>query len=133
MKVRMRRTLSILLVIFFSLGPLTAALQADDDSRLPACCRRHGTHHCAMGGPSAIAALLVASTATPIVTAPVRCPYFPNTVAQFLQPVTALMPSQAAFPAPGAQAHAVSPIRAFARFQPIRAHSSRGPPDSIFG
>lgn len=129
----MRRTLSILLVIFFSVGPLTAALQADDDSRLPACCRRHGTHHCAMGGSSAIAALLVASTATPIVTAPARCPYFPNTVAQFLQPVTALAPAHSAFPAPRAQAHAVSPIRAFARFRPIRAHSSRGPPDSIFG
>ena len=44
----MRRALSILLVLFFGLGPLTATLQGSDDSRLPACCRRNGAHHCVM-------------------------------------------------------------------------------------
>jgi len=44
----MRRTLSIFLVLFFGLGPVAAALHAEEDAGLPACCRRHGAHHCAM-------------------------------------------------------------------------------------
>ncbi len=46
----MRRLLSILLLAAFAL-PLIAPLLAfaqDPDAGLPACCRRHGQHHCAM-------------------------------------------------------------------------------------
>ncbi|HEV2576214.1 MAG TPA: hypothetical protein VGU25_03280 [Acidobacteriaceae bacterium] len=46
----MRRLLSILLLAAFAL-PLVApliALAQDPDAALPACCRRHGQHHCAM-------------------------------------------------------------------------------------
>ncbi len=46
----MRRLLSILLLAAFAL-PLVApalALAQDPDAGLPACCRRHGQHHCAM-------------------------------------------------------------------------------------
>jgi hypothetical protein len=46
----MRRLLSILLLAAFTL-PLVApllALAQDPDAGLPACCRRHGQHHCAM-------------------------------------------------------------------------------------
>ncbi|HZQ45254.1 MAG TPA: hypothetical protein VFA99_18525 [Acidobacteriaceae bacterium] len=46
----MRRLLSILLLAAFAL-PLVApalALAQDPDAGLPACCRRHGRHHCAM-------------------------------------------------------------------------------------
>jgi hypothetical protein len=45
----MRRLLSILLLAAFAL-PLVApllALAQDPDAGLPACCRRHGQHHCA--------------------------------------------------------------------------------------
>ncbi|MGA9669376.1 MAG: hypothetical protein WBQ94_09220, partial [Terracidiphilus sp.] len=55
----MRRALSTLLILFFGLGPLVATLSADDESRLPYCCRRHGDHHCAM--PARAAALLLQS------------------------------------------------------------------------
>jgi hypothetical protein len=59
----MRRILSILLVLILGLGPVVpaGALAAGlipefasgwtgkvDESRLPACCRRNGKHHCAM-------------------------------------------------------------------------------------
>src|SRR5580658_2019025 len=46
----MRRLLSILLLAAFTL-PLVApllALAQDADAGLPACCRRHGQHHCTM-------------------------------------------------------------------------------------
>lgn len=46
----MRRLLSILLLAALAL-PLVApmlALAQDPDAGLPACCRRHGQHHCAM-------------------------------------------------------------------------------------
>ncbi len=46
----MRRLLSILLLAAFAL-PLVApllALAQDPDAGLPACCRRHGQHHCTM-------------------------------------------------------------------------------------
>src|SRR5262249_49252306 len=43
----MRRAFSILFVLLFGLAPLGPILDGDDPS-LPACCRRHGEHHCAM-------------------------------------------------------------------------------------
>ena len=46
----MRRLLSILLLTAFAL-PIVApafALADDPDAGLPACCPRHGQHHCAM-------------------------------------------------------------------------------------
>ena len=46
---QMRRSLSILLIMIFGLGPLAAAMEGNEDVKLPACCRRHGVHHCAMG------------------------------------------------------------------------------------
>src|SRR3954454_15626122 len=49
----MRRALSILLVLLFGAGPLTFAFSLSDDILLPACCRRHGAHHCAMDSQQA--------------------------------------------------------------------------------
>jgi hypothetical protein len=46
----MRRLLSILLLAAFAL-PMVApmlALAQESDAGLPACCRRHGQHHCTM-------------------------------------------------------------------------------------
>ncbi|MGA8043845.1 MAG: hypothetical protein WCA37_13695 [Terracidiphilus sp.] len=74
----MRRALALVLMLFFGLGPLTATLQAEDDSRLPACCRRHGAHHCAMA--DAMRAQMVRSTEStkPVWTAPDHCPLYPQ-------------------------------------------------------
>jgi hypothetical protein len=127
----MRRAISILLVLFFSLGPLTAILRADDESSLPACCRRHGKHHCAMSEPSAVAAMLAASGAVPVAAAPSRCPYFPGYLAQSMAPISALAPTPVAIPAPRAQAHSPSPISASVRLRPLLACPSRGPPAPV--
>src|ERR1700712_1239470 len=64
----MRRLLAILLLAAFGLpvvAPLLASGQ-DLEQSLPACCRRHGTHHCIMGKPSN----------TPAISA--ACPSFPR-------------------------------------------------------
>jgi hypothetical protein len=122
----MRRVLSILLMACFALGPLTAALQADDDSRLPACCRRHGAHHCVMSAADTGAAM--GAKADPALSAPLQCPYYPRSVARSTATGVALVADRQ---------HAAQTIearRATAASQPMtlsasaRAHSVRGPP-----
>lgn len=70
----MRRVLSILLVLVFGLGPVAFAVGYDDSASLPACCRRHGSHHCAMDAKTPSEA---AAERTAAFTAPVHCPLFP--------------------------------------------------------
>jgi hypothetical protein len=83
----MRRGISISLVLLFWLGPMAAALGlGGDESRLPACCRRHGEHHCGMGTDAAQAA----DEPGAAFSAPARCPYFPRTIAPLLKAQTAL-------------------------------------------
>jgi len=44
-----RRIIASLLLVLFSFSLVAPALFASDpDSKLPACCRRNGQHHCAM-------------------------------------------------------------------------------------
>lgn len=74
----MRRALAALLILFFGLGPLTATLQADDESRLPACCRRHGAHHCSMADAMRAQLVALATSKTPALTAPSHCPLYPH-------------------------------------------------------
>ncbi len=69
---QMRRVCSILFVLLFGLGPLAVAVDGDDAS-LPACCRRHGAHHCAMSS-----AVNRADSQTPALAAPSHCPFFPQ-------------------------------------------------------
>lgn len=70
---RMRRALSILLVLLFGAGPLSFAFNASDEASLPACCRRLGAHHCAMNNQQAQD---VAANAA--LKARSRCPQFPQ-------------------------------------------------------
>jgi hypothetical protein len=131
MVVEMRRALCILLIGFFSLGPLTAWSGADDDSRLPACCRRHGKHHCAMSEDAAIALAQEASGSTPIFTAPAHCPYFPEYLARSMAPSQWLAATAISLPAPLSQTHSLAALPATIRLRPIRARAGRGPPSSI--
>ena len=53
--VGMRRALALLLLVGFSFPLIAPALTAPpDESTLPACCRRAGAHHCAMGDVTAV-------------------------------------------------------------------------------
>jgi hypothetical protein len=55
--------------------PLVAAT-GDADSKLPACCRRNGAHHCMMNAVQASASL----HGTQFEVIPSRCPLFPKAV-----------------------------------------------------
>jgi hypothetical protein len=43
------------LVLIFWLSPVAPAFFADDTSKLPACCRRLGAHHCGLQLPGGVA------------------------------------------------------------------------------
>ena len=128
---QMRRVLSILLVLSFSLGPLAATFGAGEDPRLPACCRRNGAHHCAMGmGASAIAAEIASGQA--IVRAPSTCPSFPSAAAATNSGPHALTSTPMSLPVLLAQLHSPAAGGATARISQIRTRSGRAPPAATF-
>lgn len=116
----MRRSLSISLLVLFLLGPLITLLPGLDESRLPACCRRHGLHHCAMD-----AGTVQLSPGEHAAYAPAQCPLFrtvlPATLPAFLP---AAQPMMERF-----TATLVTPSTADAApvYRP-QTHASRGPP-----
>jgi hypothetical protein len=73
----MRRALAIFLALAFGLGPCAALLQADEDTRLPFCCRRHGAHHCAMNDVAAEQSIRGNSGSALFFAAPSHCPLYP--------------------------------------------------------
>jgi hypothetical protein len=124
----MRRALSIVLVLFFGLGPLSVLAGAsEDDTSLPACCRRLGAHHCAM---SSVASAMTASSA-PSFSAPVTCPRYPGAAAAVVSPAFALTAAQNALPAMMAQAYKAAGAYAAAPSSPSRTRAGRGPPSRI--
>lgn len=128
---QMRRALSIFFVLLFGLGPLAVSLGAEEDSSLPACCRRNGSHHCAM---SARAAAMIAEAASskPIITAPATCPFFPGYIAATASAPQALAASPVSLPFLLAQPHSPATGCAAARQNQIRTRASRGPPATLF-
>jgi len=73
--VDMRRVLAITLLIALfapALAPSLSALTADPEANLPACCRSHGAHHCAM-----MHWMLESQNAKPRFT-PAPCPMYPG-------------------------------------------------------
>lgn len=126
----MRRPFAVLLVLFFALGPCQAVFGAGEDVRLPACCRRHGAHHCEMSA-EALSALELAPSATPKIKAPDTCPEFPRFVLGSSNTTHALAASQARLPALHEQAHERFDTGDAAEIPAIRLHSGRAPPVSL--
>ena len=120
----MRRVLAITLLIAFT-SPLVAPLfaaTADPQASLPACCRRHGAHHCGMAA---------AGTATsPTVTAP-PCPCYPNAVtAPRLTPASlSAAPALSRTPLLNPAPQPATEHRA--RTFPPSANLNRGPPNFL--
>lgn len=116
----MRRPLSILIVALFAIGPLAVLLPGGTDAKLPACCRRHGKHHCVMN-----TAMAAPSSGTAWFAPPSRCPLY-GVGQLFPAPVFAL---PHAFTAPGLAATLlIQPPSSFAALHRPNAPSSRGPP-----
>jgi hypothetical protein len=128
---KMRRALSILLILLFGPGPLAVTLSASDDSRLPACCRRHGAHHCAMSEQMA-AMMSEPEPGTPSIKAPVTCPYFPGYMVASSSTNLALAPAPVSLPTLIAELHSPAAGRAAARIRQMRTRANRGPPVSSF-
>jgi len=123
----MRRVLSILLLLLFGLGPLTATLEASDDAGLPACCRRHGAHHCAMMAMMA----RQRHDSAPGFSAPSTCPCYPGSAATLVAPISALAAAPAELPALHAHAFEHIAVPTHVSSCPGRTHAGRGPPASI--
>jgi hypothetical protein len=119
----LRRMLTFALLIAFGL-PLAAQVLGtltDPDSRLPACCRRHGKHHCAMPVGEA------ASSSDPAFQAP-PCQSYPTaaTQAHILDASLVAPPRIGTDFCPDATPAAVR--EGFGQTFAATAHLTRGPP-----
>lgn len=128
----MRRFTAILILALlgaFYAVPLLHAVSTDPESDLPACCRRHGKHHCAMMGQY----LRLEASGEPAFNAPPQhCPMYPTGLAQTWAPiVAALLPAKAAVYA-ALQSQPACHAQTQARFRVAydRTRLKRGPPPS---
>ena len=129
--VQMRRVLSIFLVLFFGIGPLPASFGASDDARLPACCRRQGAHHCAMSEEAVARMVRASSGSTPLLSAPSRCPLYPNNPAATVSSIHALAGHFVASIAYLIVPHSLAVPQTSSRVGKFRTHTGRGPPSLI--
>jgi hypothetical protein len=117
----MRRLLAILLLAAFGLptvAPLLAQTQ-DPDRNLPACCRRNGTHHCALS-------IAAQSNNAPIVST--RCPAFPQHAAVASLTPAAFLATHPSIELPITAQSAATRAEAQRRLFRERTHRTRGPP-----
>lgn len=122
---QMRRVVGVFLILLFWLGPLAAVLPANAESRLPACCRRNGAHHCALS-----AASHPYSGGSPVFAHPSQCPSFPDSVIASRVSVPAMAASPARLPVPFACSYRqVADLTGALQSQP-RSRAGRGPPAS---
>jgi hypothetical protein len=124
---QMRRGFSILLILVFGFGPLSAMVDGSEDAGLPACCRRHGAHHCAMTMQTA-GKMARTADPQPSFTAPSTCPNYPGLVLAILLPNHALAAAQTSRRVPPMQAPVPAFEHASAYATPSRSHAVRGPP-----
>lgn len=126
----MRRALSIFLILLFWLGPLATLLPGWEDARLPACCRRHGVHHCAMS-TGAVGMMGETGSSEHALRAPSTCPAFPGSTDATITSAQALTVAAVSMPALLAQRHSPAAGRADARISQIRTRVGRGPPADL--
>lgn len=124
----MRRGFSILLIFLFGLGPLSATLEGNDEAGLPACCRRHGAHHCAVSMQMADSGVQAQSQSAPVLSAPLTCPAYPGSAAVITGPGSALVAAAANLPILAARTYKSTTIAAVVLSNPSRTHAGRGPP-----
>jgi hypothetical protein len=125
----MQRALAISLILVFGMGPLSALIGDSEDASLPACCRRHGEHHCAMA--SSLTAIVAASTGSGVLTVPSTCPNFPSALAATASSTHALTAASVTLLFLHAELHSPLAARASARMSTIRTREGRAPPVSL--
>jgi hypothetical protein len=117
----MRRFFSISLLLLFLLGPLADVLPASAEAQLPMCCRRHGAHHC-MGMDEQ------ATSGSPVVRAPSRCPLCPQAGVATVGAQFALVAEAGDVHAPAVEAMLLMHSCVRVRTLGARTKSDRGPP-----
>jgi hypothetical protein len=122
----MRRGFSIFLILLFGLGPLSSLIDGSEDANLPACCRRHGAHHCAILGMAAQAQ----SGQSPLVSAPMTCPSYPGAIALLSTPGEALAALSRMGDAPLHIEYVQIAAQTTPLSGPAQTHAGRGPPES---
>ena len=125
---QMRRGFSIYLILFFGLGPLSVLLKGSEDAYVPACCRRRGTHHCAMSRQIAAMRAGLALDPRTAFSAPTTCPLYPGLRFGILAPAHALPPAETGTRAEFARRFTARLTRTIACSCPSLAHAGRGPP-----
>ena len=123
----MRRGFSIFLILFFGLGPLSTFIDGSEDASLPPCCRRHGTHHCAMAMRMAAMAHLPPDP-RPAFDVPLTCPLYPGPSFAMLMPAYALTAALARPQVVWTRSLAPIFLRTTAHSSLRRTHAGRGPP-----
>jgi hypothetical protein len=124
----MRRGFSILLVLLFGLGPLSA-IAGGEDANLPACCRRHGAHHCAM--TMHMVAIVREADPQTHLSSQLTCPNYPGLSAVFTAPAAALIAPAIILPSRRTRAFAPVAVQTIPPSSPSRNHAGRGPPAAI--
>ena len=126
----MRRSIAILLAMLFSWMLVLPVFAGSVTSNLPACCRKGGKHHCAMGTTGASSE--AATNERTVSSIGVKCPCFPRSLATGHGSGDAPL-NEAAIFAGLVQHPAGSPqSEAGYRISFDRARQKRGPPFSLF-
>src|ERR1039458_2322377 len=93
----MRCGFFIFLIVFFGLGPLSAFVDSSADAGLPACCRRHGAHHCAMYAQIMAVTAARGIDPTPGFSVPLTCRLYHGPTFSMLMPAHAITAAAAGF------------------------------------
>lgn len=125
----MRKLISILLMAIFGLSfvlPMLAMGQ-NAEAGLPACCRRHGKHHCMMSMDEC--GKLVGSHDPQFKAPTEKCPYSPSSVASARpNPLAAQILDVAIYGALFSQLAGFTQTEAKRRISRDRSNGKRGPP-----
>jgi hypothetical protein len=106
--------------------PLFQLNSSDPESRLPACCRRHGAHHCAMADEIV---KMTSSGRAQMGAVPHHCPMYPHVTTARVLRSNAELPPAAVFFADVVSHPTIHPqVNALGRLSLDRSRQKRGPP-----
>lgn len=128
---RVGRLLTLVLLASFGLPSFAPLLSvgAPNETTLPACCRRHGKHHCTMGSGEVAA---ISASQSGFGAPQERCPFSPQMVASpFRMPLALTSAAAVIIPARDSQAGAVAQCTTGRHAARDRAWPKRGPPSLL--
>lgn len=119
----MRRILALSLLLLFGWTLLAPLWAPSAEANLPACCRRHGKHHCCMGA--------LATGQRGLATLQEKCPHSPGSASAVHSPTfkpEASEPFYAEVVSLSARAPQTASLH---RLSALRSQQKRGPPSPL--